>query len=132
MRPSGAFVAFHPAGSGAFVKALGEIDMETSDPADVLRKPPGGPGALASLSCHYLPQWMYVGRGDLAEHMMSCSHVLRVERLEADLLVTAAQYPNHRNFSKVLAPPSLSRCPRRLPKPEPHRRSYSCRTRSRS
>ena len=88
--------------NGRFRGALRAIHSRAGPIAPELR---GSEGE----DCHWLPQWMYVGRGE-AEHI-SCSHVLRVERLEADLLVTAAQYPNHRNFSKVLAPPSPSRCP---------------------
>ena len=77
--------------NGRFRRALRAIHSRAGPIAPELR---GSEGE----DCHWLPQWMYVGRGDLAEHMMSCSHVLRVERLEADLLVTAAQYPNHGNL----------------------------------
>jgi hypothetical protein len=90
---------FDPAGSGAFVKALGEIDMETSDPADVLRKPPGGPGALASLSCHYLPQWMYVKGTPGSPTDSGCHKVLAYENLDAEFSALADTQPQTRGLS---------------------------------
>ena len=80
---------FNPS-SGRFVRALRQIRSLAGPVGAELR-------ASAGEDCHWLPQWMHVG--DRGSDM--CDHVLRYEKLGADLDKLVAQYPNNTKLAKL-------------------------------